>query len=340
MQPVRVQSLMLTLTPAPTLQQWKKYRKNSLIALHRLLGYFPPPSLPEITWLETFDHFGLPAQKFQFDNQDPICGPGSTVAGYFIKPPNAAKPVPGLLFCHWHGGQYDLGKNQLLQTSSTGLTYAQELVSKGYAALCIDCPGFGERAGTGPNGTTERGQAEEQAWFKLHLWHGRTLWGAMLRDQYLALQILRSLPEINPNRIGVLGISLGCSLATWMMALHTEIRVCVGVACTTRYQELIEDHGLNRHSIYYYVPGILQHFDMEVLHALCAPRALLCLNGAEDKLAPPKGVRRIEEDTASIYSAYNAHNAFKSIVYPGVGHAWTPEMWHETHAWLNQWLNV
>jgi hypothetical protein len=46
-------------------------------------------------------------------------------------------------------------------------------------------------------------------------------------------------------------------------AIDDRIRAVVGVACFTRYQDLIATLALRAHGIYYFVPGILRHFDKE-----------------------------------------------------------------------------
>jgi len=57
----------------------------------------------------------------------------------------------------------------------------------------------------------------------------------------------------------------------------------VGVACFTRYKELIEQKKLRAHDIYYFVQGMLNHFDTEAVMGLIAPRPFLVLTGDSDE---------------------------------------------------------
>jgi hypothetical protein len=68
--------------------------------------------------------------------------------------------------------------------------------------------------------------------------------------------------------------------------------------------------------------------------ALIAPRPCLMLNGGSDGGSPAAGIRRIDRDVKRIYGLYGAPAAYRSLIYRGVGHTYTPAMWRETLAWL------
>ena len=57
--------------------------------------------------------------------------------------------------------------------------------------------------------------AQRDSLFKLNLWAGRTLWGMMPRDDQIALDYLASRPEVDPERIGATGMSMGSTGACW-----------------------------------------------------------------------------------------------------------------------------
>ena len=64
----------------------------------------------------------------------------------------------------------------------------------------------------------------------------------------------------------------------------------------TGYRRRLLVHGdLERHGMYYFVPGMLQHFDTEALFALVAPRPMLQLSGDQDGGAPTDGIEVLEE---------------------------------------------
>lgn len=311
---------------------WALRRSEIRSALSRCLGELPDhSSASPIRVIDTQDRGEWIEERFEFDN-----GAGARVPGVLLIPKNRSGRVPGILYCHWHGGEYDGGKVELFQQRHTPTAPGPELVRRGYAVIAIDAPCFGERQGRGPDGLT--GSAGELSASKLELWLGRSLWGMMLRDDLIALDYLCSRPEVDASRIGATGISMGATRTWWLMALDDRIRSGVAVACLTRYQDLIAVGGLKYHGIYYYVPGLLRHFDTEAVVACVAPRSLLCLNGDQDVGSPISGIRTIERLAAPAWDATGAPGEFRSVVYPGVGHAYTPEMWSEMLGWFRRTL--
>ena len=95
------------------------------------------------------------------------------VPAFFVKPINASSPCPAVLYNHAHGGDYSLGKDELLKgrRSLQPKPYANELTKMGLAALCIDHWAFGERA-----------TRKESEIFKQMLWNGQVMWGMMVYD--------------------------------------------------------------------------------------------------------------------------------------------------------------
>jgi len=272
-------------------------------------------------------------EKFSFDN-----GAGATVPGYILLPKNSAGRAPGILFCHWHGGEYEIGKEELFQSKHTPEPPGPALVKRGFVVLGIDAYCFGERNGQGPGGPSETGSAGEMTASKFNLWVGRTVWGMILRDDLLALDYLASRSEVDPDRLGVTGISMGATRSWWLMALDERLKTGVAVACLTRYQNLIQHEELKAHGIYYFVPNLLTHFDTEAIVSLIAPRPVLFQTGDQDGGSPVDGIRAIESAVRPVYRLYNNDSNFQSLIYPGLGHVYTQEMWNKTVAWLDEKL--
>ena len=254
-------------------------------------------------------------EKFQFDN-----GAGATVPGYLVVPKNLSGKAPAILYCHWHGGQYDVGKEELFHAKHTPDEPGLILAKRGYVVIAIDAYCFGERNGKGPGGPDEVGTAGEMTAAKFNLWVGRSLWGMMLRDDLMALDYLAARPEVDAKRIGVTGMSLGATRAWWLMALDERLKTGVAVACLTRYQNLAAHGELKEHGIYYFVPGMLNHFDTEAVIALIAPRPVLFMNGRDDPGSPTDGIEIIENAARPAWQLAGADANFQSIIFPGQGH--------------------
>ena len=252
------------------------------------------------------------------------------VPAYFIRPLDA-KPgqrLPTVLYNHAHGGDYMRGKDELIEGNRflQQPPYAQELARRGFAALCIDHWVFGERSGR-----------TESSVFKRMLWQGQVMWGMMVFDSLRAVDYLLTRDDVDPKRIGTLGLSMGSTMAWWTAALDERVKVCVDLCCLTDFHALIETNGLDGHGIYYYVPNLLKHFTTAQINGLISPRPHLALAGDRDALTPPKGLDRVDEELRRVYAADGAPQAWK-LFRQDVGHAETPEMRGEIVKWLATWL--
>ena len=250
------------------------------------------------------------------------------VPAYFVRPRDGNGPFPAVLYNHAHGGAYELGKDELVigRSALQEPPYAEELAARGYAALCIDTWAFGER----------RGRSQSSIFCQM-LWFGQVLWGMMVYDSLRALDYLEARPDVDGDRIGTLGISMGSTMAWWVAALDARIRVCVDICCLTDFHALIDAHGLDGHAIYYYVPSLLKHFTSAQINALIAPRAHLSLAGNYDVLTPPAGLDRIDAELRQIYQSEGAADAWRLLRYE-TGHFETAAMRSEIVGFLEHWL--
>jgi len=313
---------------------WEKQRKNIRAQVWDLLGKLPPrPAKPKVETLSREDRGDYIVEKFQFDNSA-----GANVPGYIILPKNRSAKSPAILYCHWHGGEYDLGKEELFQSKHTPEEPGSAFAKRGYVVIGVDAYCFGERNGQDPGGPSEKGRDGELSASKFNLWVGRTLWGMILRDDLMALDYLMSRPEVDTERIGVMGMSMGATRAWWLMALDERVKTAVPICCLTRYQNLIEQGLLKSHGIYYFVPNILNHFDTEAIVALIAPRPVLFLDGDQDGTSPVDGIHAIEAAVRPVYRLYEKESEFESVVYAGQGHIYTKQMWTKTLDWMDKYL--
>ena len=321
--------------PVPTdLAEWQRRREQTRKTLWTLLGDLPPrPEKPAVEVVKQEERDGYRFEHLAIDN-----GAGAKITSYLLVPKGAG-PFPAILWLHWHGGEYALGKEELFrETPAKDGKRGEDLVKRGYVVFAPDAYAFGERQGQGPGGPKETGGAEELALSKTFLWMGRTFTGMMLRDDQIALDYLASRPEVDAKRIGATGISMGCTRAWWLAALDERVAAAAGICCLTRYQELIAAGGVNGHGIYYYVPGVLKHFDTEAVVSLIAPRPYLDFCGEKDTLTPPAGTRKIYDFCGAVYRLYGAPDRFRGSIVPDLGHQYTPAMWTEMTGWFGRHL--
>jgi dienelactone hydrolase/lysophospholipase L1-like esterase len=315
-----------------TKDEWEKRRADVKAKVVASLGDLPPrPARPKAHLVSAEIRPGFKLERLRIDN-----GVDGVMSAMMLIPDNVKAPAPTILWLH--SSSYD--HTQLLQPNTNGgaeplgLTY----VKRGWVVFAPDAAWYGERTGQGPAGSRETGRDQENTLHKYHLWFGRTLWGMFVRDDQVALDYLVTRPEVDAKKIGATGISMGSTRSWWLAAVDDRIACVVGVACLTRYENLLKHGQLRQHGTYYFVNGILKHFDSEAVVALIAPRPTLFLTGELDAGSPADGIKVIEEKSGGVFKATGAGEKFKSIRYPDVGHTYTPEMRQEMLAWFDRWL--
>ncbi len=250
------------------------------------------------------------------------------VPAYFIRPHGATGPLPTILYHHAHGGDFVLGKDEVIigRPHLQAPPYAEALTARGYAVLALDAWGFGER----------RGRTESEL-FKAMLWRGQVLWGMMVYDNIRSIDYLATRPDVDLSRLATLGLSMGSTMAWWLAALDERVKVCVDLCCLTDFQALIDMQLLDRHGIYYYVPRLVKYFDTAGINALIAPRPHLGLAGNFDRLTPPAGLDRIDHALKKVYAAHGAADAWELRRFE-TGHFETAAMRAAVLDWLARWL--
>jgi hypothetical protein len=292
-----------------------------------LLGDLPAKREPTATLLKKEKHDGYTLEHLTLDlnGEQPV-------PAILLLPDKVKTPAPAMHYIHWHGGNYPTGKEELVTGRKVLPGYAPVYAEKGIVALAIDSWCFGERCPYPDDGG--RGESDT---FKEMLWKGQVLFGMMMFDEWQALNYLCSRPEVDANRIGTFGISMGSTKAWWLAALDERIKCCIDLCCLTDFEYLIKNKNLRGHGIYYYVPSLLKHFQAHEINELIVPRPHLSLNGRQDKLTPPEGVERIRDHLLPLYKKYGREEDCHIELFD-CGHQELPEMRKIILAWLDRYL--
>lgn len=206
-----------------------------------------------------------------------VLGGPAPVPATFVRPEGRG-PFPAVLYCHAHGGDYRLGRRELLDGSRflQEPGYAVALAAMGFASLCIDMPGFGDRQSEG----------SENALSKALAWKGESLFGRMLDDLSRALGYLGSRVDVDAGRLYTLGLSMGAAHAYWLAALDTRVAGCAHLCMLADTAPMIETGAHDSHGHYLTVPGLLAVAETGDIAGLIAPRPQLICHGANDHLTP------------------------------------------------------
>lgn len=240
-----------------------------------------------------------------------------------------AGPLPVVLYIHAHGGDYALGKEELLagrQALPCG-PYAPVLSAAGYAVLCIDLPCFGARSHTG-----------ETALAKRLLWQGDTLLGLMLRDLASAIDYLQTRTDIDSERLATLGISMGSTLGWWLAALDQRVMAVAELCCLSDIASLIELDAHDQHALYLCVPGLLKHASILDINRLLQPRPRLCAIGGRDTLTPAAATQPLVQQLMADYRDAGLAERFTYVFSAETGHEETEAMRRSVMSFLQRHL--
>jgi dienelactone hydrolase len=139
-----------------------------------------------------------------------------------------------------------------------------------------------------------------------------TLW-----DLFRCVDILHGRPEVDPERIGVGGLSMGGEWTMWIAACDPRLKVAVvsGWMCTTEGVFSVPNCPC------WELPGFVDLMDVCEVHLLIAPRPVLFESAAHDGCFP---LRHTQDGFGRIragYRVFGAESAAEQDVWPA-GHEW------------------
>lgn len=175
--------------------------------------------------------------------------PGRRIKAMLSVPRDVRTPVPAVVCIHGHGGD----RRTTYEDARIYKAFATALAERGYATAAVDV-----------------GQHEIYE-------PGRTLIGERLWDLRRAVDLLASLKEVDPARIGCAGLSLGGEMAMWLAAMDTRVAACVSSGFLTVMDQMERDHCMC-----WKLDGLRELVDFADIYALIAPRPLQCQNGLKE----------------------------------------------------------
>jgi dienelactone hydrolase len=297
---------------------------------------------------------GLTTERLSFASEKRHDGGIERVPVLVVRPASDKGPRPAVIVLHGTGGDKEKMHSWLV-----------ELAERGMIGVAIDARYHGERAG-GSAGATAYNEAITRAWkttpgqVQEHPFYYDTCW-----DLWRALDYLETRSDVDPKRIGMIGISMG-GIETWLAAAVDE-RVAVAVPAIAvqsfrwsldngqwqgraktigaAHQAAARDlgeAGVNERVCLALwnkvIPGMLEAFDCPSMLRLFAERPLLILNGDRDPNCPIGGARLAFASAKEAYQAAGASEKLRILVAEGVGHSVTPEQHKAAIDWFVRWL--
>lgn len=286
--------------------------------LECLGGPWPEPCPLDVRVIETKQFDGYRLDKLSYEVE-----PGDRVPAYLVVPDGVTKdrPAPGICVWHQHNGAYDVGKIEPAGLGGAAMHHTGvALAREGYVVLCPDAAGFGERQ---PGKL--RGAQLERFLFLRYVVSGKCLAWKNILDMRRAVDLLASRPEVQADRLGCYGHSMG-STHTWLVGpWEPRLKALVGNCCLPTYA------GIHRvellHCFPNFVPGLFQFGDTPDIAGLIAPRALHLNLGETDGGTPIEEARQGIETIRRAYEAVHAEDQFTWFIEAQTGHVLSPTMW-------------
>jgi dienelactone hydrolase len=147
---------------------------------------------------------------------------------------------------------------------------------------------------------------------------------------------LVSRPDVDAGRIGCLGISMGGYRSIYLSALDDRIAAGCVAGFMSTVRSMLRAH-VDTHSWVHFLPGLHRFLDLPDVASLTAPRSLLVLQCAQDRLFPAEGMRESVDRIATAFQKAGHRDRFRGTFHD-VPHRFTKAMQNEAFLWFDQIL--
>ena len=229
-----------------------------------------------------------------------------TVPAYLLIP-DGKGPFPAVNALHDHGAHLFIGKEKMIRPLACedslviadaqqwadqlyeGRFVGDDLARHGYVVFSADAPMWGER---GQQEGPKRDRYDMIAGNMMM--YGIDLSAYMTYDDIAGTEFLASLPEVDAERIGCMGCSMGGYRAWMLSALSDRIKAGAAVCwmVTTDEQMSFNYSRTENGGFANCFPGLRRWLDYPHVASMACPKAMLFINGSQDKLFPVPGVEK------------------------------------------------
>lgn len=257
---------------------------------------------------------------------------------YLYLPPakESAGQIAAMLVLHGTG---DLGKRLVDGESPLrNRALARELAERGYVVIAPDYPGMGDLIGYD---------------FDNDRYESATM--AAIFNHMRCVDLLQSLPQVDPARVGVIGHSLGGHNAMFVAAFDTRMKAVVSSCGWTLmdYYDIGEEASLKYGGRLgpwaqdKYMPLLRDKyqldagkipFDFDGVIAALAPRPFFSNSPLNDANFDVEGVRKGIASARKVYRLFNAEDKLL-VRYPDAGHDFPRDVRREAYEFLDEVLS-
>ncbi len=228
--------------------------------------------------------------------------PGLYVPANLYVPDKGKKQRPGILYVCGHSPTQEVHYQ----------TFPAKYAKLGFVCLIIETIQFGEVRGY-------HWGEYAKGWFN---WYSRGYdpGGVELWNAIRGLDLLASRPEVDPEKLGVTGISGGGSQSWYIAAADPRVKAVAPVCGASTLEAQIGTRTIDGHCDCM-MPINTYSIDFQNIGALIAPRPLLICQADRDGLNTIESVRRLYSDIRGVYDVYGKTGNIGFIETPG-GHSY------------------
>ncbi len=311
------------LRPVRSPADWALRRSHLLVGMERAMGLLPSPSRRAALSVETAET--IVEKEYVRHSITFVSEPGDRVPAYLLIPKKLQGTGPAMLCLHQ---TTRAGKDEPAGLyGRQALHYAHELAARGYVCLVPDYPSFGDY----DYDFRVQGEHYDSGSMK-------AIW-----NNLRAVDLLQTLPEVDQDRIGCIGHSLGGHNALFTAAFDQRLRVVVSSCGFTAFHA--DDSGnLASWTSDRYMPRICNTYDndpnrvpfdfYEVVSAL-APRPVFINAPLHDSDFDVAGVRKVVTEASKVYELLGANGRLHAV-YPNSDHDFPDEVRHSVYEWLDR----
>ena len=295
------------------------WKEKAIAKLRELMGEFPLPVDLNPRLIDRTEDQELHVERILLDVEEEMALPCVV-----FKPADMASNHSGraIICVHGHG---PLGKEAVAGDETTeeltvnirkhNYNYGRQMARRGYLTISPDLRGFGERAGA-PTAFTE-GRDPCNLHFLCGAMLGRWPLTMHVWDIFCCLRYLQSRPEVDPRRIGIMGLSLGGTVTTFATALFDEIRCAdiIGYLHPWRTSAFERWNTCGAQIL----PHVYTWFDTHDVAGMIAPRPLLVEMGEQDTCFHIEDQLKSWQALERIYEAADAREDLWQDLHSG-GH--------------------
>ncbi|MDM0075259.1 prolyl oligopeptidase family serine peptidase [Variovorax sp. J2P1-59] len=234
--------------------------------------------------------------------------PGVFATGLYLRP-KSAKPdqkLPLVISAHGRGGMPSPTPDDKLQTvMKSHRDLAWDALRHGYAVWLPTYVHYGKE------GDGFRDRLTVRAWEA-----GTSLPAIEIAKTVKALDVLLKRPDIDPQRVAMMGQSYGGFYTLYTTAIDPRIRVAA-VAAYFNDREAVLDHSEPFGFLDWRFPDSLTLWRDPSVAALVAPRPLLIESGSQDQLFPIEGARKAAPEIARLYDRLGIPERFEFKEFVG-----------------------